>query len=231
MTVRDLIKDMFSVLNVFAAGESVQASDEQEALRALNTMLDTWSGQGIMIFKQTSEEFTLSGGTGSYTLGPTGDFITTRPHLIENATLKSGQTELPVDVINVQQYSAISNKTASSNIPQKMYVDGGFPNLTLKLHPVPSEANALVLYSLKPLASFASVNDSVSLPPGYTEALIYNLAKRLARRYGKAMAPEDDEIARDAITIIKRKNSRPVYMRSDVMGLIVKKPFNIITGE
>jgi hypothetical protein len=232
MTVRDLIKGSLRLIKVLAAGEVPKAEEQTEAFEALNSMINTWSAEGLMIFKVTPEEFTLTANDGSYTLGASGgDFTTSRPSEIIRASLKSGNSEYPVSIINTQEYADIPDKTSTSTIPQKLYIDGGYPLLTLKLWPVPSAANTLVLYSLKPLTAFSSVNDTVSLPPGFEEALKFNLAKRLAIEYGAALSAEADQIARDSLTVIKRKNSRPTYLRSDVMGLTFPKQYNIFKGD
>ena len=82
-TVKDLLKFAHYELGVQAAGESLDADDEQFAFDILNMMLGTWGNKRNRIFTSEKETFTLVVGQTSYTLGTSGDFNTERPTHIE----------------------------------------------------------------------------------------------------------------------------------------------------
>jgi hypothetical protein len=58
------------------------------------------------------------------------------------------------------------------------------------LWPAPPAGSTLDVFSLKPLTAFNSLSDTINLPPGYEQALRFNLAGVLAPEYGSALPPE-----------------------------------------
>jgi hypothetical protein len=234
MTVRDLIKSSLRLIGAVATGETPSSVEQSDALAALNDMLDTWSTEKLMVYAIVREEFSLVAGTQSYTIGTSGTFNTSRPVVIEDATIEdqssSPTVERPVQVLNVDEWSAISTKDLSSEIPTKIYIEDGFPLSTIYLWPKPSTTNKLVLYSRKPLTSFSTVGDTVSLPPGWSEALRFNLAVRLAMEYGKAPNELILAGATETKENIKRLNMKPSYLGMDSF-LVKSGGFNIVTGE
>jgi hypothetical protein len=166
-------------------------------------------------------------------MGDGGDFDTVRPYEFVKASVEIGSGsdayEIPIDILNHEQYSEIQSKNLLSSIPTKLFATGSNPLETLKLWPVPSEANNLILETKKVFTAFSTINDDVELPPGYSHALRYNLAIVLAPEYGKTVGPEIIMMATDSKENIKRANNyEPVYLTSD---LATRKKFNILTGE
>lgn len=238
MTVRELIRKSMLLIGAVSSGESLSADEAADGLSSLNDLLDSWSTDGLLIPASTIEEFTLTPGQASYTIGVGGNFDTANPQVIEEARLKdvSGTAfELPMSVYNIQQYADITQKTMQSSQPEALFFQRGAPLSTIYLYSVPSAANKLVLYSKKALSSFASVNDSISLPPGYQRALRYNLALELAVEYGKQPSEYVFQTSQDLKAQLMRVNDsgNPLLLKSDILGINQdsSKPFNIYTGS
>lgn len=234
-TVRDLIKGSLRLIGAIATGETPSADEQADGLSSLNRMLDRWSAENLLIYAVVREEFTLTPGTQSYTIGSSGTFNTSRPVRIERATIEeqSGDTpEYPVEILSLDEWALITTKNTQSEIPSKLFAEGTYPLDTLKLWPVPSAANKIVLYSLKPLTAFSAVGDTVSLPSGYEDAIVYNLALRLAPEYGKQPDAAIVIEATEAKENIKRMNIKPQYLSCDP-GVLSRGGggFNIMTGE
>ena len=177
--------------------------------------------------------FALTGGVQSYTIGTSGTFNTDRPLKIESASISvssSGAVEYPLRILNLTEWNLILEKGTSSNIPTDLYVDNDYPLATINLYPKPSTAYYLILYSLKPLTSISTLDSSVSFPPGYEEAIIYNGAIRLAPEYGKQVSEAVALIAQESKANIKRSNYSSIYLRAD-NALLVNKRFNFETGD
>lgn len=139
--------------------------------------------------------------------------------------------EMPVDIMNIQQWGGITLKPLQSDYVQRVYFEGTAPLEYINVYPVPSSQKALVLYSKKPIAQFASVNDVIELPAGYLRAIKYNLAVEIAPEYGRELSARIDKIAIDALAAIKRTNSKPVYLKSDATGMLSPGRYNIFTGR
>lgn len=232
-TVRDLVKGSLRLLGAIATGETASAEEQADALSALNDMLDSWSTEGLIVDARVRETFTFTAGDGTYTLGTGGDFSTDRPLRIENASvIQSGSTlEMPIEIITVDQYAEIGLKSLQSSFPTRLYAEGTYPLETLNFWPVPSEAATLVLYSWKPLATYASANVDVELPQGFARALRYNLAVELAPEYGKAVSAEIAAIAQESKDNLKRMNTKVNVLSCDQAVLARPSSFNIYTGE
>ncbi len=232
-TVSDLIKGSLRLLGAIAQGETPSSNASADALSALNDMLESWSNDGFLIYHRVIESLTLTASTASYTIGSSGAFNTTRPVRIANALVKqSGSNdEIPIRIYNEDEWAQISDKTLTSILPQGIYYDPNFALGLIYVWPVPSATASLILYSDKPLSNFSLIADTVSLPPGYKEAMRYNLAVRLAPEYGRPISQDIAMIASESKAAIMRTNNEPVYMQSDVFGLVGdKKQFNIHTG-
>lgn len=222
------------LVGIIASTETPSSEEQADALSALNSMLSSWSTEGLLLYQVVREEFTLTVNDGAYTLGSGGDFNTTRPINILRAMIEiqssSPMQEIPINIITPQEYAEITTKDLTSGIPSSLYPDYGNPLINLNLYPIPSAANKLVLYSEKPLITFTSANNDLAFPPGYEKALKYNLAIEIAPEYGKEPSSTILAQAIESKANIKRKNFKPRFLISDypVRG---SKPFNIYTGE
>lgn len=229
MTGREMITGALRLIGAIAPGEALQSSEASDGLATLNAMLGSWSNEGLLIHGVTEESpLTLTPGDATVTLGTSGD-ITTRPMEIKKALIRDGSTDYPVRMLTASEYADIKNKTLRA-IPHSAYDDGGYPLRTLKLFPVPSAANSLVLFTKRQLTEIASLSTSISLPPGYDEAIKYNLAIRLAPEYGRTVAGEVALIAVESKASIKRSNHKPGFLKVD-SAVRARGGFNIITGE
>lgn len=229
MTVRNIIKSTMRLLGVIAQGETPTADEYQDAVSALNGMIDSWSNQSLLINSKTREVFNLISGQSSYTVGTGGNFNTSRPVSILNASYLLNNSEYPLDIITQQEYAQIQIKTLASQ-PSKLYASGTYPLDTINLYPVPNIAAQIVLYTIKPFADYTSLDTEIVLPPGYERALKYNLAVEIAPEYGKQISAEIATIAADSKAEIKRLNSESLYLTSDVVFLNNSKVFDINSG-
>lgn len=230
MTALDLIAATMRTLGVLATGESPTSEEATEGLAALNRMLDSWSTEGLLVFAITEEApLTLTGGDATYTLGAAGD-ITTRPITIEKALIRDGSTDYPIRLLSLDEYARIPDKSVRSTHPDRLYDDGGYPQRTLTLYPVPASAVSLILWTKRALSQIATQGTSLSLPPGYERALVYNLAIDLAPEYGKPLREDVASIAVGSKADIKRANKKIQSLSCDAALLVRGGRFDIATG-
>lgn len=231
MTGRDVITASLRLIGAVAPGESIAASEATEGLVTLNRMISSWSTESLLIYAKVREEFTLTPNQQSYTMGSGANFNATRPLRIEAAAIElqttTPVTEIPIRILTVHEWAEIQTKELSSEIPTDLYPEGTYPNETLNLYPKPSAAEKLVLYSWKPLTA-VTLDADLSFPPGYEEALIYNLAARLSPEYGKPLGAEVNAIAGESKANIKRMNHRPRFLKAD--EALTGSHYNILTG-
>lgn len=206
-TVRDLISSALRKISVVGAGENMTAEDATDGLNNLNQMLDSWSADGQVIYSRSVDTINLSSGVLSYTMGPSGDISTARPVSITEATITQGGILMNQMMIWGAETYATLGFPSLQGIPTNLYVNNSVPLLELKLYPVPIGGLQLNIYSMKKLSDFA-LNDTVILPPGYEQAIIFNLAVLLAPEYEKEAPATVKNIASDSLSTIKRNNQQ-----------------------
>jgi hypothetical protein len=209
VTVKDLISASLRLINVLGVGDVLDADTASNALYALNDMVDGWNIEPLMIYTISQATFNLVGGKRDYAMGPTAvapDFPTTRPVKIQAAGILISGMEYAMDIIGDDEWERIGMKSLGSSIPKALYNRGDWPNTTLSVWPVPSSPYQIIIYSYQNIQGFTDLNATVSLPPGYSEALRYNLAVRLAVELQRPLDPAMAEMANGMKAKVKRSN-------------------------
>ncbi len=191
---------------VLTGGETPTAEEINDGLASLNRMTASWSNDSLMIYARTFENFPLSSGVGDYTIGIGATFNTVRPMHIIDAFVRQDTLDYWLSIIPDEQYDAIAYKDIDS-IPQVLNYTAQFPQATIRIYPKPQNSYTLYLRSEKQLTTF-TLDDEVSLPPGWEDALIYSLAVRLGPSYG---LPPDQvliELALNAKAALGENTSR-----------------------
>ena len=233
MKARELVASAMRKLGVLGQGAAPTASELQDGLSAFNAMVDSWSAEGLAVPSQTREEFTLTPGQGSYSMGSGGDFNTSRPVSIEFAGLliENGQAvESPVGILNDREWAEKSVKTLQSELPRWIHIARGAPNWTVQVWPVPSAAHKLVLYSEKPLSRVTADTEITALE-GYERALIYNLAIELASEFEREPSASVVAVANAAKGTIMARNSRESILTCDSAVLNGGRVYDIKAGK
>src|ERR1700733_15301495 len=140
MTVSDLINSSLRLLGVLASGEVPTANEQTDAVNGLTLMLDSMSNERLMIYSILREVFPLTAGKQTYAWGIGGDFNSARPQKIENAAIQAYGTnpvaELPMTILNKDQYAGIIVKTVQSSVPIYLYNDDANPLANINIWPV-----------------------------------------------------------------------------------------------
>ncbi len=223
-TALDVIKRSLRLLGVKRSGETLTGDESAEGLEALNSLIDSWNNESLMIHNKTTVTHTLTASDGEYSIGSGADINVTRPQNIVNAYINDGDADYPLELINANQYSRIYDKTVESSLPIKLYYEPGYPTGTIKLWYIPSNAYTLNLTVWSQLTSLALTSTEISLPPGYERALAYNLALEIAPEYGKEALPTVKETAISSKATIKRVNGQ-------VKPVLVSALANFGTGD
>lgn len=218
----DIIRHAMLDLQAVDAEQPVNATEAQDCLVRLNRMIDTWNGDGLMIFTIAIQDFPLISNKQIYTLGPGGDFNTARPATIDRASIvilsnPSQPLEYPIPMYSTQNWQEqVPIKNVPGNLPLAVYDDGGSPLRSLTFWPVASDNTLFRLYPWQQLTQFSDLQTVVSFPPGYLEALQSNLAIRIAPMFRAEVAPETAMLAVSSVARIKSNNADDTQLRSDL---------------
>jgi hypothetical protein len=206
-TALDMIKRSMRLIRVLGKDQQLTSEESADALAVLNTMLDAWSIERLMVYQIQQITYSWPAGQQSRTIGTAGQFATAWPISIESAFVTYQSQDYPLIICNNRtEYDALISKTVQSTIPEIFMFDQAYPTGNMYLYSVPSENVTLKLNTWKPLQSFTSLTTDLSLPPGYQMAIETNLPIYLAPEYGKEVSPSVMMMANKAKAAIKSVN-------------------------
>ena len=232
----DQINRALRLLGVLAEGETPSAATSQDALAALQQMIDSWNTERLAVFSTQEQIFLWPAGVGNQTrtLGPSGNFVGLRPILIDDATYyrdPGTNVSFGIKLINQQQYDGIAVKTVTSTYPQVMFVNNTFPDTTMTVYPVPTRELEWHFVSVEELSNPATLATELFFPPGYLRAFVYNLAMEIAPEFGVEPSPQVQRIAMTSKRNLKRINNPDDVMSMPYSLVATRQRFNIYAGN
>ena len=233
-TAGEQINGALRLLGVLAEGETPSAATSQDALFALNQMIDSWGTEKLSTFTTQIQIFDWLPGFASRSLGPSGDFVGDRPVLMDDATYfvdTSTGISYGIKLINQQQYDGIAVKSVTSTFPQVMWVHTNFPNVDMYVYPVPTKVLEWHFISAAQLTQPATIATPLYFPPGYMRAFRYNLACELAPEFGVEPSATVSRLAMTSKRNLKRINNPDDIMSIPYAIVSTRQRFNIFAGN
>ena len=233
-TANDQINGALRLIGQLAEGETPSAATSQDALTAMNQMLDSWSSERLSVFSTQDQVFSWPPGLKSRTLGPTGDFVGNRPVLLDDATYfrdPANNISFGIKIINQQQYDGIAVKTVTSTYPQVIWLNMDMPNMDMYIYPVPTKVLEWHFISVTELVEPATLATELVIPPGYLRAFRFNLACEIAAEFGVEPPPSVQRIAMSSKRNIKRINNPDDVMSLPYSIVATRQRFNIFSGN
>jgi hypothetical protein len=239
-TKRDLLKNALLELNVFSPVDVDPSSDDLAfAESKFNRMTDQWNARNLMAFNRSFKSYTLTANHQPHLIGPglaSPDFDTgvgqggsatskaVRPVKIYAAAIifnnVTPNVTKPIPVVDDDWWAENRVKSLTTSVPTALYYSPDFPNGSLYLWPVPNFAYGLEL-EWRTAFSALTLTDTLSLPPGYEEALTLSLAEALIPTFPD---PQRDDAglrmqASKARAIIESPNSKAPRMATKDAGM------------
>lgn len=217
-TAQDMIRRAYAILGDVEEGADLIKDQTDTGLAVLQGMLDLLSIDRQNIYQVSQNTHTWPANTTSRTIGSGGDFDTRRPDRIGMGThfRDSDNIDYPVNVvINREVYDNIYDKSVTSDDPEILFYDTDYPLGTLYVYPVPTQALTLYLNQWNPLQVFDSLTEALSMPPGYYQMIVYNLAVHLEPEAGLPCPDSAKRIAMASLKAVKRSNNRTVYSSTE----------------
>ena len=233
-TVQTLVNRSLRLIGVIGSGESPSTDESNDSLTALNAMLDSWRNDKLMVYAQTNITIPLVANTASYTIGASGATVTaTAPVKAESAYIRNSGTDYPLKQLTDAEYQAKQSKAVTSDIPAEFMFTHTYPNATVTLYPVPSAVNNLYLRVWTPFSALA-LTDTFALPPGYEDAIVYNLAIRLYPEFPAIQLNRIvQQTAKESLASVKRINAIPHIQTSQLAKMFTanRERVDITAGE
>jgi len=213
-TVRDMLTETYQDLTLLAAGETLEPSDEAFGILKLTRLLDNWNAERAGVYANRLTTYTLTASLNPHTIGPTGTFVVTqRPVSVDWANLVISDVRYPMRIKDAQWWAALTLPLLSTNIPGYLHYEPEWPNGKLYLYPVPAAAYGLELMTRIVLADLA-LDDTLTMPPGYRDAIILTLGEMIASTYPPAV-PNPDAAAKARARIFANNDELPSLCTAD----------------
>ena len=233
-TAGDLINGSLRLLGVLAEGETPSAETSQDALVAMNQMVQSWNTERLAVFSTQDQVVTWPPSTISRTFGPTGDIVANRPITIDDSTYfrdPASGISYGLKLINQQQYNGIAVKTVTSTYPQVLWVNMTYPDIEMYVYPVPTKVLEFHVVSVNELTQPVNLATDLAFPPGYLRCFRYNLACELAPEFGTEPSRQVQRIAMTSKRNIKRINNPDDIMALPYSIVATRQRFNIFAGN
>jgi len=189
----------------------------QDSVDECNRLLGSLNCDPLFIYGQDILTFPLQAGKKIYTIGidPTGnspasDFPVTAPQFITYADYvyapNNPPIRYPLALFTPQVWSRIRVQDVPNTIPQGIYYDRGFPIAQIYFYGQP-QGGQLELYCWHTIPRIQNTTDAVLLPLGYEDAIVLNLACRLAPHFQRVLDPNVFQQARESLMRLESKNA------------------------
>jgi hypothetical protein len=245
MKYLDILTGALQKIQCYSPSEALTAADMQYSLRELNMMWDFWSARRIMAYNVNFAVFNIQANHQPHTIGPGGDFdVTQRPVRIESCNWilnNSGSVvDVPMNIRDDAWWAGEQVKEIKTNIPTDLYYSPDFPLGNCYFWPISNVAGQVRLEQWVLLPSATKQTDIVVLPPGYWNAVEWNLAIRIAPAFGAAANVNQlvIQMAKDALEAIEGNNAASPRVASKDAGMEVNRRngkggggFNWLSGQ
>jgi hypothetical protein len=224
VSANDLITRAMKSLQALGQTEVPSAGEANDGLVALNAMLDSWSNENLASYAVLEQSFVLSPGTNSYTIGSGGVINVTRPLDIVQAYLTdASNNNFILQILPRDKWNQIGDRSTNitSQLPDTMFYDPQFPLGVINIFPTPLLAYTVFFDSVTQQTQFSTLTQTLSMPPGYERAMVYNLAVEISNMFGIPIPPvapgakNVGQLAMDSLGNIKRTNIKDVIADYD----------------
>lgn len=236
----DLINAAMTEIGALAGGESAALVDAAWCLQKLQRVIDRWNARAPMVYNVNFSRWTIPINTAPITIGPGANLdVIQRPVDIVGVSLiltTPGATEVEFPLNNRDQdwWAGLSLKKLTSTLPTDFYYSPDWPNGSLYLWPIPNTVNDIRVQTRAIIAEITSYSQSFTMPPGYWDLIIYDLAVSIAPSFDRPVSPDLRESLRQAIKAVQTNNIKSPRLMSDAPtegGSNNSRPgFNFLTG-
>ena len=233
-TAGDIINGSLRLIGVLAEGETPSSETAQDALDAMNQMIQSWNTERLAVFSTQDQVVTWPPYQRTRTMGPTGDIVALRPVMIDDSTYfrdPANGISFGLKLINQQQYNGIAVKTVTSTYPQVLWVNMTYPDIEMYVYPVPVKVLEFHIVSVQELNQPANLATDLAFPPGYLRCFRYNLACELAPEFGVEPSRQVQRIAMTSKRNLKRINNPDDIMALPYSIVATRQRFNIFAGN
>lgn len=207
LTRNQYIEAALRKLNVLADGQTPSSDNYSNATIAFNALIGEFRALGMPLWARTTYSMTLTNGTSSYTIGSGQTLNTPYPVRMLQAVRvdANSSTRIPVEIIADFNFNLLPS--SSSGVPIQLTYQPKVNLGVIKVWPTPDSYSAsnvtISLTYIRPTEYMSASTDTVDVPEEWINAIIYNLAARLAPEWGIPL-PDRSKLDDTAEKILQR---------------------------
>ena len=160
-------------------GDEPSGEDYATYTVRLNDLINLWQTQGLKLWLNFLQPVVLVAGQTTYSLGPAGSTITTKPvRVAEGYYVEAGGTSRQLDALSWNTYNTLSSRTQRGAVTG-YFVDKQQDNLAVSLWLVPDTSAATGRVDLliqKQVTNVVKLTDTMNFPIEWFMALRWGLA-------------------------------------------------------
>ncbi len=228
--VSKLVRTSLRKVGAIPANTSLKAQELADGREELRRMLDSWRLESLMIYVIALRQFALAPGRTAYTYGDGGHFDAPRPVVIETATIiNSAGGRQPLELMSADEYTRVSYR-GEVGAPSRFYYQPTFPLGEVRFDRVPDDPTVELGVREELVDLPISNTTDFDLPPGYEDAILFNLGVRLAGEYDVVPGNEVLGLAASFKALIKRGNHTVPQLLIDYASVGAYGTYDINAG-
>lgn len=218
----DIINAAAFEIGALAGGEQLSSDDQAWVLQKLQRLIDRYNAREVMIYNVNFTVFTLNPPATPLdptTIGPGGNFdVNQRPVSIESIGLILDGTpgvELPLNCRDQDWWANNRIKGLTSTLPTDFYYSPDWPLGSIYFWPVPTASHQVRLQSRLVLGETTAYDQNFSMPPGYWDLIVSELAISLAPSFEKTPSAVLVAMRQAALKAVQVNNITSPRLASD----------------
>ena len=224
---QDIILSSLRLIGVLDKGEPPTSDEMSDCLQALNFLVDNWSARSLLQQASTTQSFVLTAFQQSYTIGATGQMVTSAPpvKIISAYFTDSSNIKYPIDVVTQTMFDSYQDTQIVSARPAQLFYDPPSTQSssqlgTIKIYYTPDASSTYTLWMNMqiPFTEFTSLTSAWTFPPSYLRAFKYNLAIEVAPEFQAVVSKEIIDIADESLETLEAVNATQLIAGLDLPG-------------
>jgi hypothetical protein len=221
VTTNQLTRDQYisaamRKLSVLAKGQTPDTEDLTNGTLAFNALIAEFRSLGMPLWARNTYTFSPTLNNISYNIGVGQTLNTPYPiNILQAYRLDSGQTtHIPIDVVSDYNFNVFPS--SSGGMPIQLTYQPKVNTGVIKLWPTPDASavsSTITIIYQRPTEYVASASDTLDVPEEWTNALIYQMAVRLAPEWGIPL-PDRQVLKREADEMLQRTLENGVELAS-----------------
>lgn len=201
-TIRNMIRRSFRQIGIVSANEDISSEDLDIARETMSSLLDSWSTNPNISWQRTHNTYAITTSNDAITLS-------LRPVRIIDISYNLNNVIFSMTQLDSYDFYRVSVPTAG--LPSAWMYNGG---TEVKL--IGRGNGILSVITQDPLFDISSnIDAQLDFPPGFENAIVYNVAVMLCDEYGRQPTNTLLGYASAAVDSIISPNFRPAQLKLD----------------